>query len=124
MDHGNSASVIVLPDSRLKSSRLAVRGKAGRFASLNWVPVFCANCGIPYGYVPEENCTFACWLCDPCNEKWGAQFGLAAMPDEVFWKKVEQEQMARYGRLLNEKELHAVAQTSCNPLAKLLREHP
>ena len=113
----------LLPDSRLKSSRQVVRGK-WNLPSRNWVPVFCANCGIPYGYVPEENCTFACWLCDPCAKKWGAQFGLLMMPDEVFWEKVKQEQLERYGRLLNETELQAVAEASCNPLSKLLRESP
>ena len=72
----------ILPDSRLKAPKGA---KPSRTLGW-WTPVFCAICGVPYGYVPEENCTFACWLCNECSETHGAVFGTMMMPDEVFWE--------------------------------------
>jgi hypothetical protein len=117
----HSATSVILPDSRARERKGIVRGNAG-LGSMNWTPVFCANCGKPYGYVPEEHCNFTCWLCDPCSDKWGTQFGLALMPDEVFWRKVEQEMLDQYRRILTEEELQKLAQMSCNPLSTLLRE--
>lgn len=112
----------VLPDSRLKDRvKGVVRGLFKGVGFINWIPVYCANCGRPHGYVPEESCDFACWLCTACSETWGAQFGLALMPDEVFWLKVKQEQLERYGRLLTPQELQAEAAGS-SPLSKLLRD--
>lgn len=107
----------ILPDSRLSTSRVVIR-----HGGMNWVNVFCANCGKEHGMVPEENCDFACFLCDPCAEKYGEQFGEAMMPDEVFWQKVREEQLEKYGRLLSPKELQALSESSCNSLSKLLRD--
>jgi hypothetical protein len=121
MDKPSSASVI-LPDSRLRHPKGVVRGDAG-FGSINWVPVFCANCGKPHGYVPEENCNFTAWLCDPCADKYGEQYGVALAPDEVFWQKVSEEMLDRYGRCLTREELQKLAEASCaGPLSTLLRE--
>jgi len=125
VDHGNTTTMNdILPDSRLQDTKGTVRGQWNKLSSLNWVPVFCANCGIPYGYVPEENCTFACWLCDQCAEKWGLEYGLALMPDEVFWERVKLEQLERYARLLSPEELQVVAESTWNSLSTLLRESP
>lgn len=107
----------ILPDSRLRSSKGAV-WRTGAW----WVPVFCASCGKPYGYVPEENCSFACWLCDDCSNAYGAVAGAMMMPDEVFWEKVKQEQLDRHGRLLTEPELIREAENTTTPLGKLLNQ--
>lgn len=107
----------VLPDSRLRSSKGAISGPGGW-----WVPVFCAICGKPYGYVPEENCSFACWLCDDCSEIHGAVFSGMLMPDEVFWERVRLEQLDKYRRLLTPGEIQAIADEGEQPLAKLLKE--
>jgi hypothetical protein len=112
----------VLPESRAREPKGVVRGAPLRFPSMNWVPIFCANCGKPYGYVPEENCQFACWLCDPCAEQWGAQYGLLLMPDEVFWSRVAAEQLERYGRILTPEEFQVVAEATWGAMSKLLRE--
>lgn len=103
----------ILPDSRLKAP------KDGKYHDvLGWtVPVFCAVCGIPYGYVPEENCSFACWLCNSCSEAHGRIFGTMVMPDEVYWEKVREYQIEKYGRLLNVEEA-----STDERLQKLLRE--
>lgn len=123
MDTVHSSSIDILPDSRLRDRlKGVVRGLFSGVGAINWVPVFCANCGRPHGYVPEENCNFACWLCTPCSERYGEQYGLALVPDEVFWKQAQEEQMEKYGRLLKSSELQAVAESGCTPLSKLLRD--
>lgn len=119
MDNDLSSSLI-LPDSRARETKKVVRADYG-FGMVNWVPIFCANCGIPYGRVPEQNMDFVCWLCDPCSEKWGTQFGLAKMPNEVFWHKVEMEMIEKHGRVLTEDELRTVTETA-SPLTTLLKE--
>lgn len=118
-------SPLVLPNSRLQDSKGVIRGQFGGWGRLNLRPIFCANCGKLGAYVPEENCTFAIWLCDhPCAEQWGPQYGLAAMPDEIFWQKVQQEQMEKYGRYLTPNEMQALAQNSTSAMSKLLKESP
>ena len=113
----------LLPDSRLRDrAKGVIRGLFGGLGFINWTPIYCANCGIPYGYVPEENCDFTCWLCNDCADKYGQQFGAALMPEEVFWEKARFEQLEKYGRLLNPHELQAVAESGSSPLAKLLRD--
>lgn len=110
----------VLPESRLSTSRVVVRR-----GGMNWVNVYCANCGKEHGLVPEENCTFACFLCDPCALKWGEQYGYAVMPDEMFWEKVMHEMTEKYGRGLTAIELQQhVESGGCNSLSLLLREAP
>lgn len=112
-------SAEILPDSRLRTihtPRGMVQGPYG-----TWIPIFCANCGAKGGLVPEENCTFAFYLCDKCYEKHGVPAGLMAVPDELFWEKVKQEQMETHGRLLSEVELAKVLEADASPLATLLK---
>jgi len=110
-------TVDILPDSRLKTTKGAKPSKTLGW----WVPVFCAICGVPYGYVPEENCSFACWLCNDCSDTYGTIFGMMLMPDEVFWKKVEAAQIEKYGRPLNKLELEQEAE-STSSLGRLIKE--
>src|SRR6266550_120985 len=84
-----------------------------------WAPIFCANCGAPGGMAPEENMTFIFWLCTPCFESHGEIVKTYVMPDEVFWEKVKQEQLALYGRYLTEQELVDVVAADASPLATL-----
>lgn len=114
---------VVLPDSRLRDRmKGVVRGFFRGVGFINWVPVFCANCGKPKGYVPEDNMDFAFWLCDPCSDKWGGKLGVVLMPDEIFWQKVKFEQLEKYGRLLSPEELLTAAEETTSPLSKLLRD--
>ena len=119
MVHGDTA-VLVLPDSRLSTEKGRVSGHHPFFGKIDWVPVFCANCGTPWGYVPAQNMDFVCYLCNDCSSHWGTQFGFALMPDEVYWNKVHQEMIEQYGRVLTERETAAL--TDVNPLSTLLRE--
>jgi hypothetical protein len=115
-------SVSVLPDSRLRDRlKGVVRGFLRGIGFINWVPIFCANCGKANGYVPEENMRHVFWLCDQC-EKWASEAGLMAVPDEVFWQQVREEQLEKYGRLLSPSELITAAESTTTPLSKLLRD--
>ena len=108
----------LLPDSRLKH---IVTPKGRVFtASGAFVPVFCANCGADGGLCPEEGTTFLFYLCNNCAEKYGKIAGTLMMPDEVFWQKLKDEQMASHGRYLTEQELLAVVEANASPLATLL----
>lgn len=77
----------LLPDSRCLNPKGLIRSKAG-----TWVPIFCANCNKPSGMVPEENTTFAFYLCNCCVETHGAMANTLMVPDEVFWAEVAAEQ--------------------------------
>lgn len=72
--------------------------------------------------VPEENMTFAFWLCNDCFAKHGELTNTMVMPDEVFWAKVQEEQQESYGRALSTSELVAVVAADASPLATLLTE--
>jgi len=106
-----------LPDSRARNGATILMGAGGV-----WVPVFCANCGKDGGMVPEQNMTFAFWLCAPCAETHGAIAGMLMLPDEVFWERVKQEQLEAHGRFLTEQELVAVVEADASPLATLINE--
>ena|SRR3989304_6903266 len=108
----------LLPDCRARDPKGIIFGKDGN----NWVPIFCANCGEHGGLVPAENMTFVFYLCTPCAETYGAIAGMMMMPDEVFWERLKQEQLEKYGRFLNEQELAEIVKIGTSPLAKLIKE--
>lgn len=110
----------LLPDSRL---RRHVRGILS-FLGIAWEPLFCANCGKKGPVVPEENTTFAFYLCEPCHEAHGVPAGLMAVPDEVFFAEVRAEQIAKYGRELSPPELVEALKDGDNSLAKLAKDRP
>jgi hypothetical protein len=112
----------ILPDSRLKDTAKGSKVMPfGRVNRLNWAPIFCANCGAPGGYVPEENMTFAFYLCNSCGEKWAPLVGTMAVPDEVFWQKVKEAQMEKYGRLLTAEEIVRALEDGESVISKLAR---
>jgi hypothetical protein len=115
----------ILPESRLQNrSKGVVQIPFAGANRLNWTPIFCANCGKEGGYVPEENMTFAFYLCDACAEKWAPLTGTLAVPDEVFWQKVKEAQAEEYGRLLTATEIAEQLKDGDSMLAKLAREGP
>ena len=114
---------MVLPDSRMKSPVGSKRLIMPKFGAVNNIPLYCASCHCDSGWVvPEENCTFACYLCDRCAETFGNIAGTMLMPDEVFWAKVAEEQLNQVGRLMTIEELALAETSTCNPLSTLLRE--
>lgn len=107
----------LLPDSRAHSTKGRVFTPMGC-----WVPVYCANCGVDGGLVPEEGMTFVFYLCNRCAEIYGPIAGMMLMPDEVFFQKLKEEQQASYGRFLTEQELAAVVEADASPLATLIKQ--
>jgi hypothetical protein len=114
----------ILPDSRLQNPTRVMRNVAStRFrVPRNWVPIFCANCGCDGGYVPEENCNFAFYLCMPCAERLGPISNTYIEPDAVFWEKVKQEQLERYRRELTAQELAEILKDDAHPLTRLAKD--
>jgi hypothetical protein len=112
---------LVLPDSRLTTDP-----KKGAFFHLGlwWTKIYCANCGADCGGVPEENCDFAFWLCNNCAERHGAIADTYMMPDEVYWAKVSEFQLEKYGRHLTPQELEQALDDPTHPLHRLARERP
>lgn len=94
---------LILPDSRTRTIHTP-SNSVNMGAAAFWQPIFCASCGVKGGLVPEENMNFAFWLCTECYKTYGHITTMYAMPDEVFFKRVVDEQMAKYGRVLTEQE--------------------
>jgi hypothetical protein len=109
----------LLPDCRSRTPRGVALGVAGL-----WEPVFCANCGADGGLVPAENMTFLFYLCNTCAETYGQIAGLMLMPDEVFFAKLAEAQLERYGRYLTPMEWAAIGEDPSHPLWTLLKEQP
>jgi len=109
----------LLPDSRPKETK-----RVTAFRGLNWVPIFCANCGADGGWVPEENCTFAFYLCDPCAVRHGKIDGTYMVPDEAFFEKVKEAQVEKFGRVLTPQETADALGQEEHILSKLAKERP
>lgn len=69
---------------------------------------------------PEENMTFLFYQCEPCARTYGQIAGTMVMPDEIFFEKLRQEQLASHGRYLTETELLQVVEEGASPLSTLL----
>jgi len=65
--------------------------------------------------------TFLFYLCNQCVETHGQVAGTMLMPDEIFFEKLKQEQLDKYGRYLTQEELARVVDADDTPLAKLLK---
>jgi hypothetical protein len=76
---------------------------------VEWIPIFCANCGVDGGYVPKPSEHFAFFLCDEnqngCSSKWSPMVDHMVVPQEKFWEVARQEQLERYGREMTEVEI-------------------
>jgi len=96
-------SLTLFPDSRL---RTVMTPKAAIPTWFGWqVPIYCASCGTPAGCVPEENMTFAFYLCNECFKTHGDSTLFMTMPDQVFWATVAEAQLEKYGRYLSAEEV-------------------
>jgi hypothetical protein len=120
--------VETLPDSRLSNLNGSVLMDwpldDGTIVRIECVPIFCANCGKPYGFVPKDNITFVCWFCDPCFEKYGKQAGMLYSPDHEFRENVKNEMETRFGRHLTAEELLANKDNLGTGLNNLIKESP
>jgi len=113
----------IFPDSRAKSAKGSVRRVDSYGRVTNWIPVYCANCGDEHGSVPEENCTFACFLCDLCAEKMGDKLtDKYTEPDTIFWQRVADEQLDKHQQILGLPALLHELENTNSPLAKLFKD--
>ena len=87
-----------------------------------WLKIFCANCGADGGSVLENDYDFAFYLCDPCADKWGPIAGTYMEPDSVFWEKVKQAQLEKFGRELQPQEIAEELKNEHSIISKLARE--
>jgi len=60
--------------------------------------VHCANCGDPWGMVPEHHMTFAFVLCESCAEKHGDPAHFLKEPDHAFRERLAAEREAAVRR--------------------------
>lgn len=107
----------VLPDSRLRDHERSEKVINGH----RCIPVFCANCHAPCGYVLKST-EFAFVMCDPCTERLGTVAGVMAMPMELYWAKLAEAQLEERGRLLSPEELYDAVNDSLDPLSKLAKD--
>jgi hypothetical protein len=118
-------SVNILPESRAKVTRgaVAVFHPLAR-KRINFVPVYCANCGDPGPLVPEDS-TFSFYLCDAkCAPLWGDFAGTWTEPDAAFFEKVRLAQIEKYGRELTIPEVIMELENENSVLSKLATERP
>ena len=113
----NPDHALVLPDSRARDAKGLVM-----MGGEVWQPIYCANCGTEGGLCPQEHTTFFFWLCNDCFRAMGEITNLYLMPDEVFWQRVKDEQLEKYGRLLSTEELADVVAADVSPLATLVKQ--
>jgi hypothetical protein len=111
--------LLPLPDSRCAHTKNVIR-----VGALNWVPIFCANCGADGGIVPEESITFVFYLCDPCAQRNGQIDGMYMEPDAIFFEKVRQAQIEKYGRELTAGELVVELEDESSIMSKLAKDGP
>lgn len=111
----------MLPDSRT-SHVVTPKGATWDAERDAWmVPIYCASCAKVGGWVSQENVTWAFWLCQTCEPKYGAIAGVMLVPDALVWELMRQEQM-HHGkqRLLSDGELRNAIETDATPLSNLV----
>lgn len=127
-------SAPVLPDSRLidpKGTIMADWPITDQFGNpkiirIELEPFFCFHCGKPGGYTPREIMSFVSWMCPKCAESKSVEACACMSSDEQFWQVVGAEMMARFGHILTQNELDALAEQGKlgSALEKLDRESP
>lgn len=112
-------SHLILPDSRMKNPKSSKTMYWPGAGNIEVEEVFCANCGKRHGWVPQQNTTYAFWLCNYCSETYGTSLPGYLMPDEVYWEKVRLET----GGLTLEK-VRSLMESASSLLSKLVRLQP
>lgn len=116
----------ILPDSRLRrihDPRGSVTGTVLGHR-LQWEQCYCANCGVAGIMCPTENMTFMFWLCEACFEKHGAIAGTYAVPDDIFYSRLNAELLEQYGGIPGHKTLAAALADDESTIAKLAKDKP
>jgi hypothetical protein len=109
-------AVDILPESRPRHRTGSIPSVLGTL-----IPIYCANCGKPYGMVPEKMITFAFALCQPCAEMGiGDIAHLYQEPDQAFWDRCAEEQAK--AKIVTVLDLQKALEDPSSQVAKLARE--
>lgn len=126
-------TVNILPESRTRIPKRVVSLMHPLIRRrINYVQIFCANCGVPGPLVPSDNITFSFWLCDVkngdpsagCSAKWGQLAGTFTEPDAVFFQKLKDAQLEKFGRELTPAELLDELRSESSIISMLAKEKP
>lgn len=108
----------VLPDSRAKDRKGVISGPNG----VNYVPIYCINCGKSAGMVPEKLITHVTALCDEgCAGKYGDLAATYRDADEIFRENLG-EALGPLGRTVTLGQLEAMLEEPSPALAALARD--
>ena len=115
----------LLPESRLRIAKNVKRyvfTLEGKTYTIQMCQVWCASCGEPGGWVPEDllTCDYSHFECQECSEKLGPLIGHYKTPNEMFWEEVKAVQLEQFGRELTAEEQVEALKDSTHPLAKLV----
>ena len=118
----------ILPSSLMKNPTGVVRHKfsIGAFEfSKNFAPLYCGCCGKDSGtfvQLDDLGPNFAFYQCQACLDKYGSIDGTYAIPDEVFWQRVKEAQLEKYGRELTPAEITEALKDEHHPLSLLAKD--
>lgn len=95
-------------------------------AAEKWLYLFCMSCGRDGGRVRDTEVPlqdqYAGYVCNSCATKYGGIPSTMLMPDELFWKKVHEAQIEKYGALLSSEEIDIQLQEKNSLMSTLAKE--
>lgn len=92
-----------------------------------WVQTFCFSCNKLGPRVPEislQSGGYEAYVCNDCAVKYRDQLLLAVVPDEIFWRDYNSQQVETYGRTLEAHELVELSKDPNSVISKMLRSSP
>jgi hypothetical protein len=112
----------ILPNCILKDEKADPKLSGN---GMEYLYLFCPSCGADGGRVLKTDVphNFAFYQCDDCAAKYGDIAGTYVEPDAVFWAKMHQEQLVKYGHILDEYELSEVMKHGDNSVARLAKDY-
>lgn len=115
-------NIDVLPNCILKNEKADPKLSAN---GIEYLYLFCANCGKDGGRVRKADVprNFAFYQCDDCATKYGQLTNTYVEPDAVFWARMHQEQIEKYGHILDEFELAEALKDENGTLSKLVKDY-
>lgn len=113
-----------MPSSLLGDVHRKVVFYSTPYGKLPHVPTFCCSCGKDGPMVLQEAVLENDWvsyICEPCAESYGDQYGVMVCPDEVFFEAVKQYSLEAFGHELTAEEQLAQLHDVNSILSKMAR---
>ena len=114
-------AVDILPDSRPRERKGSIS-----VGGVEYLPIYCINCGRRYGMVPAHAITHVTALCDHgCAGKYGDLAHTYADVDSAFKVNAAEATaalVAKLGRPVTAEELDRLTQEPASPLAAVARD--